>query len=924
MKPIRLIMSAFGPYADKTVVDFTLLGDQGLYLVTGDTGAGKTTIFDAITFALYGEPSGNTRESSMFRSKYADSATPTYVEMEFSYQGKTYNVKRNPEYMRPKERGDGWTMQKAEATLSFPDNRPPVTKTREVTQAVVEIMGLDREQFSQIAMIAQGDFLKLLLAKTDERSKIFREIFTTQPYVKLQDRLKSETGELKKRYDKLADSIRQYLEGILWEEEDTLALDWERMRQRDGLPPVEEIQELIVAMTQKDHESAKKVKKELDALENSINLKNRALGEAKTIESSMKQLEAFRLDKKRLDPELEPKRKRYEAAKGKNAERDELVKKLQEEKENLKRFDEIEMLQRSMNEEKQKLEQLSIKREQMKVDLENLLGEKEDGQREREGLSSAQSLLQAKEYDLSQLSRVKVAMDELEALEMQYRDRKLEVQKSQEAYKKENKEYDLLRISLQEKEQMFFSQQAGILAQTLKEGMPCPVCGSVEHPDPAQMTQEAPSKQGLDLLREELENRHRRWSKASERTSGLKARLDQVEEHFFQMGEKLLDVSSLDEIPAKRKGEQLSLLKKESQIKGEIADLQQQLRRKKTLDELIPKLENRIQEEKDQIGQLSLDMATTKERLEGMKSSFVEKRSRLPYAGKKEALKTVEELESKKIAIEEELEKATREYEQLKEKVDALKSAIQTLESQVRKAEELDVKAIEAEVEAMAKDKKLLEDQKDRIKRRWENNRRVGVRIQSQQEAMVEVEDHMSWLKALSDTANGNIRGKDKIMLETYIQMTYFDRIIERANTRFMTMTSGQYELIRKTKGENQRSQTGLELDVIDHYNGSLRSVKTLSGGESFKASLSLALGLADEIQSAAGGIRLDTMFVDEGFGSLDEESLEQAIKALHQLSEGNRLVGIISHVTELKNRLDRQILVRKSRKGGSTVQVEA
>lgn len=244
------------------------------------------------------------------------------------------------------------------------------------------------------------------------------------------------------------------------------------------------------------------------------------------------------------------------------------------------------------------------------------------------------------------------------------------------------------------------------------------------------------------------------------------------------------------------------------------------------------------------------------------------------------------------------------------------------LTAQLKDAEEIDVDTEKKRQTELTTEKADLTKAITVISSRLDRNGEALKNIRKGSGRLTEVETKWTWVKALSNTANGNIGGKEKIMLETYVQMTYFDRILARANTRFMIMSGGQYELKRRIEAENNRSQSGLELDVIDHYNGTERSVKTLSGGESFKASLSLALGLSDEIQSSAGGIRLDTMFVDEGFGSLDDESLQQAMRALYGLTEGNRLVGIISHVSELKEKIDKQIVVTKEKSGGSRAEI--
>ena len=275
MRPVKLTISAFGPYAGRMTIDMDALGTRGLYHITGKTGAGKTTIFAAITFALYGEPSGDSRSASQFRSKYADPQTPTEVELGFDYAGKRYTVRRNPEYERPKSRGEGLTEEKAAAELTLPDGRV-ITKRRDVDAAVAAIMGVDRGQFSQIAMLAQGDFLKLLLASTDDRKKIFRKLFSTQKYEDLQDRLKASSGALRKEYEELSRSIRQYVEGILCDEEDVL--DIEVQKARAGKLPAEEVADLLHTLIAQDEQQAESVEKETGDLDGQLVPRSQLLG----------------------------------------------------------------------------------------------------------------------------------------------------------------------------------------------------------------------------------------------------------------------------------------------------------------------------------------------------------------------------------------------------------------------------------------------------------------------------------------------------------------------------------------------------------------------------------------------------------------------------------------------------------------------
>ena len=517
MRPLKLTLSAFGPYAAKTVLDLAQLGRGGLYLVTGDTGAGKTTLFDAITYALYDHSSGGVREGAMLRSKYAEPGTPTFVELEFEVRGQRCTVRRNPEYLRPKARGEGFTTEKADACLTYADGRPPVTRAKDVTAAVVDIIGLDYNQFSQIAMIAQGQFTRLLNASTEERSKIFRKLFRTQPYQRLQERLQAENAALTRQREEQSVRIGQLLSGLSWAEGDA-----------DG-----------------------------------------------------------------------------------------------------------------------------------------------------------------------------AVLDEL-----------------------------------------------------------APLCEAGGQASPETL---------LPLLDALLAGQEQALSAATAARTGAEAELDKLQQTEA----------------------------------GEAADLP----------------------------------------------------------------------------------------------------------------------ALESQRDALTARRTALAAQEKALTARLLPNRKSADLYRQHAAARAELERRWQWVNALASTAGGTLSSKQKIRLEAYIQMNYLDAILVHANTRLMQMTAGQYELER-VGAENQRSQSGLDLGVIDHYNGTRRSVKTLSGGESFKASLALALGLSDEVQSAAGGIRLDTLFLDEGFGSLDDESLEQAIRVLAGLTEGDRLVGIISHVAALKERIDKQVVVKKARSGGSTVEV--
>ena len=358
------------------------------------------------------------------------------------------------------------------------------------------------------------------------------------------------------------------------------------------------------------------------------------------------------------------------------------------------------------------------------------------------------------------------------------------------------------------------------------------------------------------------------------------------------------------------------------ELDEKISRAQAEINRREEINELLPEKNKALESARETLNKLSDEVKAKTIENVSLEKRISELKKKLIFESKNEAENRILSLNEEAESIEKSYDEALKAVNANKEKLTSLKSA--KAEIQKRLGNDTDI-----DLEKVRENKKLLEvrqaelDEKSKaVHSRITANKISLENINTRLAEIKKVEEKWRWMKALSNTANGNISGKEKIMLETYIQMTYFDRIISRANRRFLVMSSGQYELKRRTEAENNRSQSGLELDVIDHYNGTQRSVKTLSGGESFKASLSLALGLSDEIQSSAGGIRLDSMFVDEGFGSLDEESLSQAVKALSSLADGNRLVGIISHVGELKERIESQILVTKDKSGGSRAEI--
>ena len=919
MRPTKLTVSAFGPYAEKAVFELDKFGKKGLYLITGDTGAGKTTIFDAITFALYGEPSGDVRSTGMFRSKYAHAGTPTFVELTFIYAEKEYYIKRNPEYERPAKRGDGMTVEKANAELHFPDGRV-ITKLKEVNTAIKEILGVDRAQFTQIAMIAQGEFLKLILASTEERQKIFRELFGTKQYQILQEKLKSEAGELAKLCDSLRSGVKQYIDGAVCNPEDELARELEKAK--SGALTILDTKEVIAKIIEKDSMEKDSTTKELAQIEQELSVIATALGKAEEIEKAKKTL--VQVEKELEEKSLYQKEAavKFEGEKEKEAQRAKLAESIAIAKNELSKYEEYDNNQKLLA-EKQANHKIFLEKEDKQLqEIKQLELSLELQKKELQELKDAPLLYGELKQKKEKLTERKQSLEEIQKEINAWKKLTAELATAQQEYQQCSTEALGLKEEYDGKYKAYLDEQAGILAQTLISGEKCPVCGSTEHPQVAVVTVNAPSKEELELAKERAELAQQKAAKQSELAASLKVQAEGKKEAILKSAVIFLEGCDFEEIVSTLQNARQHVSVEEKNLLQELVNAQNKVKRQKQLEESIPKMEEQrktantaFMEIKDTVVSLSIEIKGLLENQQKLASS-------LTYSGKEAAKKAVLVLEAKLTAMKEAFEEADRKYRKTTSLVKELEGKMQILKEQIKNSEMVDVSDLASRKEELSTEKANYSAILSEIATRLDRNNTALQGIQKQSQALEEAEGKYTWVRALSNTANGTISGKEKIMLETYIQMMYFDKIIARANTRFMVMSGGQYELVRRKEAENNRSQSGLELDVIDHYNGSVRSVKTLSGGEAFQASLSLALGLSDEIQSSAGGIQLDTMFVDEGFGSLDEEALKQAIHTLAGLSQGNRLIGIISHVAELKGKIDKQIIVKKEASKGSFAQL--
>ena len=919
MRPLKLKLSAFGPYSGVTEFDFDKLGKGGLYLITGDTGAGKTTIFDAITYALYGEPSGKNREVSMLRSKYADDATPTEVELIFAYRDAQYKVKRNPEYEREAKRGGGTTKQIANAELTYPDGKV-VTRIKDVDGAIKDIIGIDRNQFCQIAMIAQGDFLKLLLAPTKERMEIFRHIFKTEHFQSLQERLKRESNNLNDQCEAIRRSVEQYVGGILCDEDDTDFIEVGKAKQ--GELTIEDTILLLKKLIEKDESGEVKIAAQQKALQEKLDQVKAAVNKAQDVLKAKEDFDKNQADTKAAEELHALLLQQFEDEKTKQPQ----IKKLGEQAAAIKAllpdYDELsgKSAQYAQNNQfieggDQSLLKIQDEIKAAEEEIASLTREKAELDKAGEEKIRLENQLKLLKEGVAKLNALRSSIANLEQTKADY-DRAVAL------YKEKQGLAEQADSQFKEQNRIYLEAQAGILADTLQDNQPCPVCGSTLHPRVAVKPADAPSKEQLEGLQRQLDDTNRYANDARNRASALKGSLDEKRESALKEAADLLGDVDTKEVKAliavKLSDSEAEIDKIAKQILSE----QSKIDRKAAIDEALPKKAEGLEAAKQGLEQIKDALKVKSAENGALEKRLAELKARLTFDSKEAAEAEIRGLEQKAEGLATAFDGAAKRLNECGEKLASLKAAKEEIVKRIGSADEADTPSLMQTKDGLEEELGKLDLRAKAIHSRISANRSALDNITLKSADLIAAEKRYTWVKALSNTANGQLAGKEKIMLETYIQMHYFDRIIARANSRLMIMTDGQYDLVRRKEALSKSGQSGLDLDVIDHYNGSHRSVKTLSGGESFKASLALALGLADEIQSSAGGIQLDTMFVDEGFGSLDEESLAAAMKALGSLAEGNRLVGIISHVGELKQRIDKQIIVTKDKSGGSKAEI--
>lgn len=963
MRPLVLTLCAFGPYAGETTLDLRVLGGSGLYLICGDTGAGKTTLFDAIKFALYGCASGRYRESGMLRSKYARPETPTFVELTFAYAGREYTVWRSPEYERPKKRGEGVVREKPCARLTLPSGQV-LEGVREADARIAGILGLTAEQFSQIAMIAQGDFLRLLLASTEERRGIFRQIFCTEPYQVLQNRLKEASLAVGRELEGLRQSARQYLEGAdpgpqeaaqgdAAQKEDAggderapagspipgldppaqgqnapqgaLPLPELLQNAAAGALPLGQAVAALADLVERDAAEAAALEADADAARAEAAALDGQLKEADERRKTGQELAEARAGLAALAEECEALNKALKAEEDRGPEAEERAAQIARLAALTPQYSRLGAAQREAG-------ALARQQQEARQACQRL---ERDCQAAEEGLAAARAALQNTQGagervqelrgELQALTARREGLGELGAALKALHAAQRQAEAVRQAYLAACGVYEERQARYEQANRAWLDAQAGVLAAGLVPGRPCPVCGSREHPGPAPLAAGAPSSERLEQLKAEAgqaaEGREAASRAAGECRAAARERRAEAARRLAAQGEQ--DSDPL----AKETLQRVAALTEEtegqiSRYKAELAAAQAGLDARPELEEKALKAEAALAALRQELAKAGEAAAALAEKAAAAAQRAQELAAELPYPDERAAAAALERLKAAGAAQAAALAAARQALGEAEKRLAAHEERVRQLTARLGAVPARDAAALAALRAAAAARETALRGRARAAAGRQEVNARCLAGLQRLQPKLEELEGQWGWMKALADTADGTLAGREKISLETWVQTAYFDRILARANTRLMQMTDGQYELRRRQEPAGRRSQTGLDLDVLDHYNVTLRSVRTLSGGEAFKASLSLALGLSDEVQASAGGVQLDSMFVDEGFGSLDEESLRQALQALGSLSDGRRLVGVISHVGLLKEQIEKQVRVTKNRSGGASAEV--
>lgn len=1056
MKPTKLTLSAFGPFSDLVELDLTQLDGQGLFLITGDTGAGKTTLFDAICFALYGEVSGPYRPVEHLRSDFAAPDAQTFVQLEFVHRGKPYTLKRNPAYERPKLRGSGTVKEKPDALLILP-GEPPVQGVRQVNAAVRELLGIDCPQFKQVGMIAQGEFMKLLNASTDEREGILRQVFATQKYQDLTHALQAAAGDAKKACETQNLLMLERFRQVDCPETSAQKEGIVNLKRAENPALLPQMQAALAALLEEDRAELARLEPALERAKQDLERATRLEEQAKTAEGTRQRLAAKRAKLTQLQdkaPEMQRREEAFRrseaalkqvkpladradgaaAAEAKaNRELQALAPRLEQAQQNeddaFTRLKQAQMAQPEAEDLSKKLalleQQLPLYRQHQEA-AEALAELKTQTETAVTDFETAKAAAEAKEEALrqtrSELDELKEAPLQLAQVCQRYKDltgvknalanwqtaagaeqdAAASLHTAQQDYREKQEAFQQAEAHAAGLRRRLDDCRAGLLARDLNEGMPCPVCGAVHHPAPAALPAEPVTEADLKAAEDAREAARGEKDQAMKESGSSSAAYNAAQEHTARQWklfaehwqEQALIPPLPPEGPAPEPAQLAEALTKAlTDCKAEGRQLREHDDRRKKLENLLPDQEEAARAEakkrdnlRDVLAKLAADTASAKTRVgqlaqgldwpseqaalnqkaewEGRHKALLKEQTAAQTAyddvqrelnflttekAKKSAVlkekaaqaqASARELDEilRKLAFadradyeaalctEEELKAEREELNQHQNDLRTAEAAVATLEKEAANQPQPPAPLPQLEEQRLAADRTVNELNKtnNTVSARQTANQAIADALNRIAKESEQARHKANLLTHLYNTVKGKQAGKVNLSFEAYIQAYYFERVVEAANRRFEAMSEGRYLLRRRDDSVSISGKNALVLDVLDHYTGKLRPVSSLSGGESFKAALCLALGLSDVIQAGSGGVEIDALFVDEGFGTLDEASLDKALEVLLGLAGPGKMVGVISHVPELKDRITRQIVLKKGALGSTARIVQA
>lgn len=868
MKPIKLELAAFGPYAEHTVIDFTPF--QGsIFLLTGDTGAGKTSVFDAISFALYGKGSGGTerRSGRSFRSDYASPDMHTFVKFTFSIGEEVYTVERSPEYTRPKKRGNGTTQSPPSATLECVREGKIYAGTDEVTARVREIVGLEHLQFSRTVMIAQGEFLKILNAEHEERNGMLQKLFHTAIYERATEELRKRCSLMKAAREEARRNATVAASGSACAADYERKLTFDRAKEGAGDAPGAFAAVLAQYDVELSH-ALEAIGREEAALEKENEALAIALREGDAHNERV--AEHARLCASDILSEAGQEKRNREAAAIRAAH---LALRIRPAEENA-----------ILRGREAKMTAAAAQRASQTLDEAEMIVEKARARREA-AEKAAQALPQMQEQ-LRLLRRAQEALSALQQARNALEAAKKELLEATEEHKANEARYIALR-------DLFWLGQAGLLATRLQEGQPCPVCGAKVHPAPAQLAEQTPDKESLERAEARMKRSGERYRLATATLEGAIARESAAREVLLSCG-------------ASDGEAQAALEKRVTDLDNALHELQKELAAAQKAAEDAA---------------LSFSAATA------AKAAALQKAEEAAIASAEAEADFARRLEAAEFANAEayraalcgeaELEQRERVLRRTEEQLEQVKGRISQLESGLADRGSVDLTALKEKKKQLGETLLALREKKRATDVMLCVNEEARVTLEALQKKRLDADAEWAMLEDLSATVGGNVSGgRAKMSLESYVQRYYFKEVVAAANRRLFVLTEGNFVLRCRELPRDYRKQSGLELEVLDRSTGQWRDVGTLSGGESFMASLALAVGLSDVVQNQSGHTRLDMLLIDEGFGSLDGTTLQRAMELLSRLSDGKRTIGVISHVAELRERIDKKLLVTHTGRG--------